>query len=404
MRYFFLFMLFVIKASAGYLNLPIDDQRNLLISCQIAQKLFSDTGQPKHTIDNSWGDQYSSLEISTNGSRIDFKNYSKALASLLPKGKSEEINYSSAFKNDLLNFVKESENEWLIEVQGYYSRRKVGFSITNLTNLPSPLGISIVIPTFNRITECTACILMFKARILAPKNQWEVIVVADGCTDGTGMHFENLFKQKGFDNFRVIWTDKEPGKYRNAGWPENSGVRAAKYSHVSLCDCDIYHLCDPITPSLRHLATDQETMIGGKLYCISSPKAMHDAYAPEMILEKYKWQEFCEAGWLVIKREHYLRIGGSSEKLMNWGCEDTDLITRLKKLGLGIRYVDEIIYVLGNEFRSDHKQNPKELGKLNLSVLKADGELVRNQDKPDWGKYFTQPVYPEQEPDFSKVN
>ena len=295
-----------------------------------------------------------------------------------------------------------------ISLQNYSNRTPFTLSITEISTTkpvqvaPNSMGISIIIPTYNRITDCLACVCHLKARIRAPKDQWEVIVVADGCTDGTGAHLQALFMQKGFENFRVIWTPKEPGKYRNGGWARNAGAKAARLSHLTFCDTDIYHLTDPVTPSLKELRQGCTDLIVGYMYFLMPDYA---AFPPENFeLMVHPNIDKSEACWMVISKESFISIGGNSEKLEKWGYEDTDLLGRLTKAGFKRKRLPSIVSTLAHEYNEDHKPDQIKLVEDNKEILNKDTSLVRNKDKPDWGRFTEQPVFPERTPDFSKVN
>ena len=111
-----------------------------------------------------------------------------------------------------------------------------------------------------------------------------------------------------------------------------------------------------------------------------------------------------EACWLVLKRKHFIDLGGNSEKIEKWGYEDTDLLARLKESGLKMIRLKSIITVLGHEYNEDHKPNQNKLVNDHVKLMSKETDLLRNKDKPTWGEYSLTPVFEEQEPDFSKVN
>ena len=390
------------------------DEEDLLIAATIAQKIlskelfFESLFSFPFNIDKN--KKTLVLEL-TSGSvdRLNHANY------LLKKINSSELSLPSLitlFKNTTLSInLRQDKKTYELSIQGYQTRKKPTLTIECI-NLPSLMennelkaldnfGISIVIPTFNRLSECAACVLMLKSRIAAPTNQWEVIIVDDGCTDGTGTYFAEFFKDNaGFENFRVIWTDKKPGVYRNAGWPENSGVRAAKFSHISLCDSDVYHLSDPVTPSLKELQKDPNVLIGGTLYL-----PMESQLNPRDLSLKLEIDQgirYSEAGWFVFPRQSFLDLGGNSEKLVQWGIEDTDLIKRLHAYGLPTKGLNSILYCCAYEMEKAHKSDSTTKVKEQYQILQTDGSLIRNQDKPDWGKFYTAPPYPQLTIKFTK--
>lgn len=333
----------------------------------------------------------------------NYKRHFKLLTNHIAEGNSP---IDSLFKTNFFTFKKNQDASIELTINQYKSNKSITLTYSTYVVAPIPVdsfGVSIVIPTFNRLNECVTCVHMLKSCIRAPKENWEVIVVADGCTDGTGTYLTELFtKFEGFENFRVIWTDKKPGVYRNAGWPENSGVRAAKFSHIALCDCDVYHLSDPVSPTLKLFRENPNRVVVGHLHCVSSPNSVMFAESTKYCLEEFKWNHRCEPGWFSVCRQTYIDIGGSSEELMNWGFEDEDLINRFQKMNVEKVRADEIICTWRHEVNATHKDNWKEKWEANQAKIKDAQSVNRNETKPNWGLYSDKPIHQEGKVLFSK--
>ena len=109
-------------------------------------------------------------------------------------------------------------------------------------------SISVIIPTFNRITFIQSCILSVKNQTLQPD---EIIVVDDGSTDDTWLILERL----GFsgiatrkNKFKYIRTDnKGPSSARN------EGIKLATSEYIALLDSDDFWKVDKLKDQMTSL-------------------------------------------------------------------------------------------------------------------------------------------------------
>jgi glycosyltransferase involved in cell wall biosynthesis len=94
------------------------------------------------------------------------------------------------------------------------------------------LRASVVIPTYNRCSVL-ARVLSALTRQSVPAEQFEVIVVADGCTDDTAEFCRRLAREVPY-TLRLV-------EQENAGTPEarNAGVRAARAPLIIFVDDDV---------------------------------------------------------------------------------------------------------------------------------------------------------------------
>ena len=385
------------SAQSGVIGYRNYDLENKILTSMLLNKLFYENDNYE-TNQFKLESEYFIVDACIISNRIDILNYRRAFLKHIAVSEVKDKFIIRSIEQDIVLFKMIENNVFELVIKDYTNRKPLQIKLhdaeqKNVKLNDTKFGISIVIPTFNRLNECVACIHMLKSSINAPKNAWEVIVVADGCTDGTGTYLLNLFKNDGFDNFRVIWTDKEPGVYRNAGWPENSGVRAAKFSHVALCDCDVYHLCDPVSPTLKLLENDPNIVVVGILYSVHSPLSVQYSESSSFKLEPFKWNDKCEPGWFVIPRSQFIEIGGNSEEFNVWGYEDEDLINRFEKLGLRKVRSEEIICAWRYEKNDKHKGKGFDNWNINYNKVRNNTSVKRNENKPNWGKFYTKPLF-----------
>lgn len=99
---------------------------------------------------------------------------------------------------------------------------------------------SIVIPTYNHCDDllkpCIDSILkhtLLNSSVFDQTNYFEIIIVANGCTDNTREYTTNL--KKSYDNISLVWFD-EPLGYTKA---TNEGIKVAKGDYIILVNNDI---------------------------------------------------------------------------------------------------------------------------------------------------------------------
>jgi glycosyltransferase involved in cell wall biosynthesis len=98
------------------------------------------------------------------------------------------------------------------------------------------LTVSIVIPTFNRLARLKRVIACLEAQDY-PHASFEVIVAADGCTDGTSEHLASL-AQGGASatSLRLVAVE---GENQGPGGARNRGIAAASGRLVLFIDDDV---------------------------------------------------------------------------------------------------------------------------------------------------------------------
>lgn len=178
---------------------------------------------------------------------------------------------------------------------------------------PTP-KYSIIIPTYNHLEDCLKpCIeSIIKYTDL---SDVEVIIVANGCTDGTEAYLKTLNQ-----SFRHIWI-KEPYGYTKS---TNLGIQIAKGEFVVLLNNDTILLDSPKNMWLEILRKpfDSNPKIG-----ISGPSLSYCPNANDFFMIF-----FC----VMIRRSLFSEIGILDEIFSPGFGEDTDFCLRAKKHGYEI--------------------------------------------------------------------
>jgi hypothetical protein len=109
-----------------------------------------------------------------------------------------------------------------------------------------PIAVSVVVPVFNPGPYLEPCVASLLSQTLG-RDRYEIILVDDGSTDGTGVRLDRLASEHpGF--VRVLHL--APSGW--AGRPRNIGTFAARGTYVFYCDAD-----DWLTPRALELLVDR---------------------------------------------------------------------------------------------------------------------------------------------------
>jgi len=109
-------------------------------------------------------------------------------------------------------------------------RRQIPKSISETVN-HRPL-ISVVIPTFNRMRQVQAALRSVLAQTY---SEFEVIVVDDGSTDGTGQAIRALINQEGGSGKQIRYFF-QPNRGQSTA--RNAGIEKARGELIAFLDSD----------------------------------------------------------------------------------------------------------------------------------------------------------------------
>ncbi len=190
---------------------------------------------------------------------------------------------------------------------------------TQGNRLIEPFRVSVVIPTFNRLSTLNRALCSVYAQTL-PVEQ--VIVVDDGSTDGTGRWLVEHFPQ-----VEHLW---QPNRGVSAA--RNTGLQRVRGDWVALLDSDDEWLPDKLAqqqlrlsadPQLRVCHTDEIWVRNGRRVNQGRrhAKPEGDVFAASLPLCALSPSS------IVIHRQLFAELGGFDESLP--ACEDYDLWLRI---------------------------------------------------------------------------
>jgi len=239
------------------------------------------------------------------------------------------------------------------------------------------MKLSVVIPTYNRKGSLPGCLSAYAKQDFSP-NDFEVILVDDGSTDGTGEAVESL--RKDFP-FPIQYLKKENG---GQGSARNQGFRSVSGEIVLISGDDIF-------PDERMLAEhwdwhstryrDENVAVLGFVTWAQSPppspfmRWLENGYQNAYPLLRHNM----EAGWRfsytgnLSLKTRFLETSGErfDERLRSYGYEDIEWGFRLAKKGMKIIYNQRAIGYHHHWVTLDHSLQRMEKAGASLRQLET---------------------------------
>lgn len=199
------------------------------------------------------------------------------------------------------------------------------------------MEVSIIIPVYNR-KEMVRKALDFLFNQNYAKENYEIIVVDDGSTDGTEKMINALSPP-----CRLVYLHQDR---KGPHIARNLGIENAQGKIIIFIDSDIFAPPNFIDEHMRFHKKFKNVIVSG-------PTVRTDKL--EDVFSDIKRRKFRESlAWsgpslitsnLSVKREFLLKAGGFDGEFVGMGWHDWELGLRLKKLGLKVkRNVEAIVY------------------------------------------------------------
>jgi GT2 family glycosyltransferase len=222
------------------------------------------------------------------------------------------------------------------------------------------MKFSFVIPTFNNKVLLANTLEALNHQAGFDRTDYEVIVVDDGSTDGTGEFIQGSNRNYGL---RYIYLERNEqscrSRARNAGWRRASGAI------IVFIDSDIMVKTDYLQELDRCFAVSREIMVTGPRLLLDRPVGLEEV-ATSQIFSKYYFDknryEIMEyryflyavasynanavrAPWvqvyscnLAVPKLWLEQVGGFDENFKEWGLEDLELGYSLYKRSVKLVY------------------------------------------------------------------
>ncbi|MGW2280432.1 glycosyltransferase family 2 protein [Streptomyces sp. NPDC001770] len=211
-------------------------------------------------------------------------------------------------------------------------------------------------PSYNSRNALRVCLNSLDRQVLPPGHSFDVIVVDDGSTDGTGAMVEELDPSFQLHYHYLPRTDRSG---RSAA--RNHGIQRATGEIIAFIDADQIVAPTCVAEHLRYHELRDDLVVlgprgdlGGLPDRAGEPDAELDFEALPVVEEDSRqilldelsdnlnnlatcWHYFfsCNAS---VRREHVLAVGGFDENFKGWGLEDSELGYRLRQRGLAFAY------------------------------------------------------------------
>jgi GT2 family glycosyltransferase len=198
----------------------------------------------------------------------------------------------------------------------------------------SMIAVSVILPTYNRLDRLKR-VLSALERQECPRDDFEVVIVSDGSTDGTNEHLKSM--RMPFRTQLVLQAN------HGAAVARNQGLAAADGRLALFLDDDVVPAPDLIAEHARtHAQNDERTVVLG-------PMLTPDDFAMQpwvrweqaMLAKQYgdmvdgRWQPTARqfyTGNTSLLRRHILEAGGFDPAFRR--AEDVELAYRLAERGL----------------------------------------------------------------------
>lgn len=200
------------------------------------------------------------------------------------------------------------------------------------------LRASVILPAYNNIHTIEQLLVSLGNQSL-PSNEFEIIAVDGGSTDGTREYLESL----NFENsFKLIKQEKNLG----IGSARNCGMYAAESEILLFIDCDMDVEKDWVE---KHTVPIEEGKWDGAVgnvrhdikektkfnQYLDRPRRGAKGYQKEKQLDHGHFQYWNSS----IRKELLIEVGGFDEKIDLWGGEELELMVRVENQGkVNLRY------------------------------------------------------------------
>jgi glycosyltransferase involved in cell wall biosynthesis len=239
-----------------------------------------------------------------------------------------------------------------------------------LVSLPA---VTVVIPTYNRRSRL-GLVLAGLARQTVDSGSFEVVVIDDGSTDGTGQWVEG--QDTPYALRLVSQSNRGPAAARNAG------VSNARTPLVIFLDDDVVPCVDLVGEHLRMHQAEKDIVVVGPLSSLSSYRQPWVAWEQSKLEAQYQamirgdyaptFRQFW-TGNASVGRDHVLAVGGFDPSILRG--EDVELGYRLRSRGLGFRFNPRAVGMHHCERSLDAWSNAqRSYGKLEVQIFGRFGE------------------------------
>lgn len=203
--------------------------------------------------------------------------------------------------------------------------------------------LSVILCSYNRIETLKRCLDTFEAQDVAP-GSFEMVIVDDGCTDGTGAYLDQRNFKLPVQIVHRASGGSSLAKARNAGLAVARGelvlfINDDTMAHSELIRRHIEaHAAEP--GQLRCvLGTFEQPpkVLDGALMRVLEHSTLMFCYSLVTHAQLCDWKHFYTCN-VSVPLAAVKQVGNFDESFIHYGAEDTDLGFRLHQAGYRVRY------------------------------------------------------------------
>lgn len=239
----------------------------------------------------------------------------------------------------------------------------------------TPLDISVVVPTYNRLDTLREVVPTMLAQDL-DASRFEVLICDSNSNDGTAEYLAGVSAEH--PQIRHL-----PGPYNGRAMARNAGINAARGRVVLFNDSDILMSPDLLSQHLRHHNGDGKVAVVGwevQVKDLDDYRFKRDHVEERGSLHKptrttLPWLYFL-TGNASVGRDVLREVGGFDESFTGYGHEDLELGYRLEKAGVTIYYEPKAVnYHCQDVPHDDQKEKMQLAGRSTVRFFRKH---------PDW--------------------
>jgi len=202
------------------------------------------------------------------------------------------------------------------------------------------MKVSVIVPTYNRKIWLKACLesLVYQE---FPKDEFEIIVIDDGSTDGTRQLMKQLIAKQNFKHLHYYYQ-----KHQGSAVARNSGISKAKNAIIACIDDDEIASSNWLSKIISKLESQAMDGVGG-LIRVFKPQKIIERYFDICLLNGKNTVGISEglpatipSGNCAFRKKILFEIGLFDPSV---GLEDADLSWRLFFSGYKLAYVLDAI-------------------------------------------------------------
>jgi glycosyltransferase involved in cell wall biosynthesis len=200
------------------------------------------------------------------------------------------------------------------------------------------MKISVVIPTHNKVGLLERTLDALTNQEMAPQDDWEIVVVNDGSSDGTAVFLDQRRRSPGVP-LEVVTPPSNVGRAK----ARNLGARAARGNWILFLDDDIVAPPGLLRAHLELLENNPGCGTIG--YAVTEPSlidAPHFHYLDSRGVARLKPGpapgRFFVTQNAAVPRGAFLDVGGFDEEFSTYGFEDMEVAFRLEDQA-GVRFL-----------------------------------------------------------------